>query len=75
MGGSLAAGPGADQPGRTPGTSLAAGVACAAGRPVRLQTVARSGVRTRDLPVQLEVAREALPAAAVIVVGGNDITQ
>ncbi|MBO0817550.1 MAG: SGNH/GDSL hydrolase family protein [Actinobacteria bacterium] len=74
MGDSLAAGLGADQPGQTPGALLAAGVARAAGRPVRLRTVARSGARTRDLPAQLELAREARPAAAVIVVGGNDIT-
>ncbi|MBO0776342.1 MAG: SGNH/GDSL hydrolase family protein [Actinobacteria bacterium] len=74
MGDSLAAGIGADHPGQTPGALLAAGIAQAAGRPVRLHTVARSGARTRDLPDQLGVARETHPAAAVIVVGGNDIT-
>jgi lysophospholipase L1-like esterase len=74
MGDSLAAGIGADQPGQTPGALLAAGLARAAGSPVRLYTVARGGARTRDLPAQLEEAKTARPAAAVIVIGGNDIT-
>lgn len=74
MGDSLAAGIGAEYPSQTPGALLAAGIAQAAGRQVRLHTVACSGARTRDLPDQLAVARETHPAAAVIVVGGNDIT-
>jgi lysophospholipase L1-like esterase len=75
MGDSLAAGIGADQPGQTPGALLAAGLARAVGRPVRLQTVARGGTRTRDLPAQLDEARAADPAAVVIVSGANDITR
>jgi lysophospholipase L1-like esterase len=75
MGDSLAAGIGADEPGQTPGALLAVGLARAAGRPVRLHTVARGGTRTRDLPAQLEEARAAGPAAAVIVTGANDITR
>jgi lysophospholipase L1-like esterase len=75
MGDSLAAGIGADEPGQTPGALLAAGMARAAGRPVRLHTAARGGARTRDLPAQLAEAMAVGPAAAaVIVIGGNDIT-
>jgi lysophospholipase L1-like esterase len=74
MGDSLAVGIGADEPRQTPGALLAAGVARAAGRPVRLRTVARGGARTRDLPAQRDAALHARPDAAVIVIGGNDVT-
>jgi len=74
LGDSLAVGIGADHPSRTPGAILASGLAAIAGRPVRLRVLARGGARTRDLPGQLEAARGLHPTAAVIVVGGNDIT-
>lgn len=75
LGDSIAAGLGAGHRRDTLGARLAKGIAREAGRPVRLRTAAVVGSETSALPAQLA----ALPAgyradAAVIVVGGNDVT-
>lgn len=75
LGDSIAAGLGAGHRRDTLGARLAKGIARQAGRPVRLRTVAVVGSETSALAGQIA----ALPAeyradAAVIVVGGNDVT-
>lgn len=75
LGDSIAAGLGAGHRRDTLGARLAKGIARAEGRPVRLRTAAVVGSETSALDAQLS----SLPAgyradAAVIVVGGNDVT-
>ena len=75
LGDSIAAGLGADAPKHTLGGGLARRVAKRTGRAVRLRTVARVGSESSELAGQVA----GLPAgyradAAVIVVGGNDVT-
>lgn len=75
FGDSIAAGLGATRPKETLGGRLAKGVSRALDRPVRLHTLARVGSETSALAGQLErVPRGLRPDAAVIVVGGNDVT-
>jgi lysophospholipase L1-like esterase len=75
LGDSAAAGYGADRPAETPGALLAAGLAEQSGRVVRLTSVAVVGARSTDLGDQLPAALTAAPDIALIVVGGNDVTQ
>jgi len=75
LGDSLAAGLGAERPKDTLGARLSKGLARRVHRPVRLHTLAVVGSESSALAAQVE----ALPAgcradAAVIVVGGNDVT-
>lgn len=75
LGDSIAAGLGAERRKDTLGARLAKGLARAERRPVRLRTAAIVGSESSVLAAQVD----ALPAgyrpdAAVIVVGGNDIT-
>lgn len=74
IGDSVAAGVGAADADETPGALLAAGLAELAGRPVRLTTPARSGARSTDLARQVDAAVDESPDAALIIVGGNDVT-
>lgn len=74
-GDSLAAGLGATRPKETLGGRLAKGLAKRTGRPVRLRSVAVVGSESPDLAAQLDGLEHAYrPDAAVIVVGGNDVT-
>jgi len=75
LGDSIAAGLGAERRKDTLGARLAKGLARAERRPVRLRTAAVVGAETSMLALQID----ALPAgyrpdAAVVVVGGNDVT-
>lgn len=74
VGDSSAAGLGVHVPGETPGALLAAGLAAAAQRPVRLVNVARSGAQSSDLDRQVSLALAARPDLAVLMVGANDVT-
>jgi lysophospholipase L1-like esterase len=74
LGDSTAAGYGADVPRNTPGGLLAAGLAEQLRRPVRLHCLAVVGAESRGLDPQVERALEIGPDAAVILVGGNDVT-
>jgi lysophospholipase L1-like esterase len=74
LGDSSAAGYGVDRVEDTPGAQLAAGLTELAQRPVRLTSLASVGARTADLAWQIDQAVRAAPAAAVILVGANDVT-
>lgn len=79
LGDSSAAGYGVTESARTPGALLAAGLAEAAGSPVRLQNVAKVGGQSSDLGWQLERVLTAgpdgkAPHVAVIMIGANDVT-
>lgn len=75
LGDSIAAGLGAGHRRDTLGARLAKGIARAAGRPVRLRTAAVVGSETSALAGQLAALPDGYrPDAAVIVVGGNDVT-
>jgi lysophospholipase L1-like esterase len=50
------------------------GLSEAAGRPVHLTNVAKSGAESSDLERQVPLALEAAPTVAIIMVGGNDVT-
>ncbi|WP_129667950.1 SGNH/GDSL hydrolase family protein [Phytoactinopolyspora endophytica] len=74
MGDSCAAGYGAPTPEETPGALAASGLAEIAERPVQLTTVARVGARSADLADQVDKALITNPSVALIIVGGNDVT-
>lgn len=75
LGDSVAAGLGAQRRKDTLGARLAKGVARHSGRPVRLRTAAVVGAESGALAGQLDGLPGAYRAdAAVIVVGGNDVT-
>ena len=74
LGDSRAAGFGVDRAGQTPGALIAAGLAEAAGAPVRLVTAAVVGARSADLRDQVAAVREHRPHVAVVLVGANDVT-
>jgi len=75
LGDSIAAGLGAERPKDVLGARLAKGLAAFLQRPVQLRTVAVVGAQSRDLERQLERLPEGYRAdAAVIIVGGNDVT-
>ncbi|MDP9399171.1 MAG: SGNH/GDSL hydrolase family protein, partial [Actinomycetota bacterium] len=74
LGDSSAAGLGVHDPTQTPGALLAAGLASAARRPVRLRCVARTGAQSVHLGPQVDQALLARPDVAVLMIGGNDVT-
>ncbi|PZU41452.1 MAG: GDSL family lipase [Microbacterium sp.] len=75
LGDSIAAGLGAERRKDTLGARLAKGLARRLHRPVRLRTAAVVGSESSALAVQLESLDDGYaPDAAVIVVGGNDVT-
>jgi lysophospholipase L1-like esterase len=74
LGDSAAAGLGVTMPDETPGALLAAGLAELGERPVRLTTLAQSGARSTDLARQVDAALVEMPHAALIIIGGNDVT-
>ncbi|AYY14375.1 SGNH/GDSL hydrolase family protein [Actinobacteria bacterium YIM 96077] len=74
IGDSCAAGYGVHHPDEAPGALIAAGLAEIAEQPVRLTTVARGGARSADLADQVDRALVASPNAALIIIGGNDVT-
>ncbi len=74
VGDSTAAGLGVHEPPDTPGAQVAAGLAAAAGRPVWLHNVARSGAQSDDLARQVAEATTINPQVAVIMIGANDVT-
>lgn len=75
VGDSIAAGLGAEKPGRTLGRQLAKRVARSTGRPVRLRVVARVGAETSMLAEQLATLEDDYrPHVSIVVVGGNDVT-
>ncbi|WP_164233355.1 SGNH/GDSL hydrolase family protein [Microbacterium hydrocarbonoxydans] len=75
LGDSLAAGLGAERRKETLGGRLAKSLARRQHRPVRLRTAAVVGSESPDLAAQLDaLPPEYRPDAAVIVVGGNDVT-
>ncbi len=74
FGDSTAASLGAGSPDELLGVTLARGLAREADRPVRLTTYAVSGARTSDLARQIDHALAEPPDAAVVLVGGNDVT-
>ncbi|MFT4212978.1 MAG: SGNH/GDSL hydrolase family protein, partial [Microbacterium sp.] len=75
LGDSIAAGLGAERRKDTLGARLAKAAAHGIHRPVRLRTGATVGAESTALPSQLgALPADYRPAAAVIVVGGNDVT-
>ncbi|WP_267594229.1 SGNH/GDSL hydrolase family protein [Carbonactinospora thermoautotrophica] len=74
IGDSSAAGLGVEHPYETPGGLLAGGLASLAERPVRLTSVAKVGAQSYDLEWQVDLALEARPDIAVIMIGANDVT-
>lgn len=75
LGDSIAAGLGAEKPGRTLGRQLAKRVARHTGRTVHLKVVARVGAETSMLADQLAtLPPDHRPQVSVVVVGGNDVT-
>jgi lysophospholipase L1-like esterase len=74
LGDSSAAGLGVQEAGETPGALLAAGLADAAGRPVRLVTAAVVGARSPHLLSQAEKIRPDRPDVIVVMIGANDVT-
>lgn len=74
IGDSCAAGYGVHTPEETPGALLAAGLAEIAERPVHLATVAKTGARSADLADQVDKALVTSPDVALIIIGGNDVT-
>lgn len=73
LGDSTAAGLGVERPEELPGVLLAHNLADEAGRPVQLDTYAISGSGSPRLAEQLRAALLSPPAAALIMVGPNDI--
>lgn len=75
LGDSIAAGLGAQRPKDVLGARLSKGLADFLHRPVRLRTVAVVGAESKDLTDQLDrLPPDYRADAAVIVVGGNDVT-
>lgn len=74
LGDSTAAGYGTRSRDETPGGLLAAWLAEAAHRPVRLTCPAIVGAVSAWLPIQVETALEAGVDLAVIIIGANDVT-
>lgn len=74
LGDSSAAGYGVHRPRETPGALLATGVSRRLRRPVRLYRLAVVGCLSSGLPPQVEAAIERHPDVAVILIGGNDVT-
>ncbi|AUG31133.1 MULTISPECIES: SGNH/GDSL hydrolase family protein [Microbacterium] len=75
VGDSIAAGLGADRAKDVLGARLAKGIAAFLRRPVQLRTVATVGAQSQDLARQLDrLPGGYRPDAAVIIVGGNDVT-
>ncbi len=74
FGDSSAAGLGVTASEDTPGALLAAGLSELLDRPVRLTNVAAVGAQSGDLRRQVDAALPAAPAAAVIMIGANDVT-
>ena len=74
IGDSSAAGLGVHEPEHTPGAMLATGLAEAAGHPVQLTNVARSGAQSTDLERQVDSALASAPHVAVVMIGANDVT-
>lgn len=78
LGDSSAAGLGVDLPEQLPGVVLARGLARESGRAVALDTLARCGCTSRRLSAQVDAALlDPLdpPHAAIIMIGGNDLTR
>ena len=77
LGDSTAAGFAVEEARQTPGAMLAAGLAAAADRPVRLRCTARPGATSADLDRQLERAGARRPDrhfdVAVVFIGANDV--
>lgn len=73
LGDSTAAGLGVDRPEELPGVVLARNLAEEAARPVQLDTYAISGSTSCRLGEQVRAALLAPPAAALVMVGANDI--
>ncbi|MEV5411498.1 SGNH/GDSL hydrolase family protein [Thermopolyspora sp. NPDC052614] len=74
LGDSTAIGLGLANPEETPGVLIATGLAEAAGRPVGLDVLGRSGATSADLHEQVDAALKARPDVAVIFIGSNDVT-
>ncbi len=74
LGDSVAAGYGVHRRRETPGALLATGLSRRLRRPVRLHRFAVVGTISPGLRPQVEAALEVEPDVAVILVGGNDIT-
>lgn len=74
LGDSGAAGMGVDLPEQTTGARIAAGLAESLHRPVLLRSLAVVGAQSGDLDDQISLLGQEWPDAAVIIVGGNDVT-
>jgi lysophospholipase L1-like esterase len=74
LGDSSAAGYGVHRPRETPGALLATGISRRLRRPVRLHRLAVVGCLSAGLRPQVETAIEHQPDLAVILIGGNDVT-
>ncbi|MFY1673110.1 SGNH/GDSL hydrolase family protein [Plantactinospora sp. WMMB334] len=74
LGDSSAAGYGVHRPRETPGALLAIGTSRRLRRPVRLYRFAVVGCLSAGLRPQVDAALEREPDVAVILVGGNDVT-
>lgn len=74
LGDSTAAGYGVRRPRETPGALLATGISRRLRRPVRLYRFAVVGCLSAGLAPQVEAAIERKPDVAVILIGGNDVT-
>lgn len=76
LGDSTAKGMGADEADQTVGAIVATAVAAISGRPVQLTNVAVVGAISSDLgdQVELALAEAPSPAAAIIMIGANDVT-
>ncbi|ASW53683.1 SGNH/GDSL hydrolase family protein [Plantactinospora sp. KBS50] len=74
LGDSSAAGYGVHRPRETPGALLATGISRRLHRPVRLHRFAVVGALSAGLVPQVDAALEHRPDLAVILVGGNDVT-
>ncbi|MEV4757454.1 SGNH/GDSL hydrolase family protein [Micromonospora sp. NPDC049559] len=74
LGDSSAAGYGVHRPRETPGALLATGLSRRLRRPVRLYRLAVVGSLSAGLAPQVEAALERSPDLAVILIGGNDVT-
>ena len=75
LGDSTAAGFGVNRGRDTPGALLAGGIASIAERPVRLSVAAANGATSEDLERQVDLALQAGPDLALIMIGANDVTQ
>jgi len=74
LGDSSAAGYGVERVEETPGALLASGVARHADRRVYLREFCVVGARSSDLAAQIDRALPIEPEVAVILIGGNDVT-